>query len=177
MPAIVKILVLIPLAITIMHINIKYLPPLIVIIAVSAFLCGWTLKEFWFDIKPTIFYGFFLYEFNVITNVINGLKENTITISVLLPNYEYIVYFIKLILLLQVSTLFFRTSTSIAIKDALCGIERAIRLFIKQYIAKQISLKTKFADNFALTLNFIPEIFEQLSKIDLAYRARGGKKG
>jgi biotin transport system permease protein/energy-coupling factor transport system permease protein len=177
LPAIIKILLLIPLAIIIMRVNSTVSLLFIVVLTTITFLCGWTLKEVWTDIKPAAFYGIFLYELNIIGNVIDGLKQNIITHTVLIPNRAYIAYLIKLIGLLQISALLFRTSTSIAIKDALCSLERAIRLYIKKYIAKQIPLTTKFADSIALTLNFIPDIFEQFSKIDLAYRARGGKNG
>jgi biotin transport system permease protein/energy-coupling factor transport system permease protein len=177
LPAIIKILLLIPLAIIIMRVNSTVSLLCIVVFTLTALMCGWTIKEICTDIRPALFYGIFLYELNILGNVIDGLKQNTITLAILIPNYAYRVYLIKLLALLQISALLFRTSTSIAIKDALCSVERAIRLYIKKYIAKQIALTTKFADNIALTLNFIPDIFEQFSKIDLAYRARGGKNG
>jgi biotin transport system permease protein/energy-coupling factor transport system permease protein len=177
MPTIVKIVLLIPLAVLIMYLESKFLLLLIFAAAVTALLCGWTITEILADIKPAVFYGIFLYELHILGNLFDGLKQHSITPAVLIPTDASMVYLVKLAALLQISALLFRTSTSTAITEALCSVERSIRLFIKKYIARQMPLGTQFADSMALTLNFIPEIFEQFSKIDLAYRARGGKNG
>jgi energy-coupling factor transporter transmembrane protein EcfT len=71
--------------------------------------------------------------------------------------------------MLQVSALLFRTTTSIEMKYGIETIERAARSVL------HVSQEPRFAPSVALFIGFIPEVFELWQKLDMAWRARGGK--
>lgn len=123
--------------------------PSIIFFAILAFFCGWSIKEFFADIKPALFYAVLLYAGHII------LKK-----SFIVEKY-FILYCARLFLIMQCAALVFRTTTSIQIKDTLAGIDRSERISL----------------SFALMLSFIPEIFSIYTALCRALKARGKKHG
>jgi energy-coupling factor transporter transmembrane protein EcfT len=79
---------------------------------------------------------------------------------------------------MQLSALFFRTTTSIEIKEAIRGLETNIRGAIRTLpFGKRVSPRAKFGASLALTISFIPELFGLWEGLNRAYRARGGRGG
>ncbi|MDR1288161.1 MAG: energy-coupling factor transporter transmembrane protein EcfT [Treponema sp.] len=100
------------------------------------------------------------------------------TAAIFYPDYDYGFYIVRLFLVMQLSALLFRTTTSIEIKEAVCAGETGIRAGIRRLpFAKTISPKAKLGTSAALMMNFVPALFELWSKLNRAYRARGGKRG
>jgi biotin transport system permease protein/energy-coupling factor transport system permease protein len=153
----------------------------IVLLMISACLCGFTAGEQFTNIKPVLFYAFFLYMIGVLTSLFSvfssGLKPEYIT-EIFYVNYEYGLYIIRLFLIMQLSALLFCTTTSIEIKETICAVEIYIRTLMQKLpFAKNISQKAKFGTAAALMINFIPALFELWNNLDRSYRARDGKKG
>jgi biotin transport system permease protein/energy-coupling factor transport system permease protein len=175
-PAIIKIFFLLCASIGAMYLNFNFLLIAIIFFVFFAILCGISIKDLIADTKPAFYYASSLYAFNILVNALsatnNNLDTTELVFFVLKPDASYILLALRLLLIIQISALIFRTTSSIEIKDALCIIETKTRLFLKKYLVKNISLKTKLSTSLALTLSFIPEIFEQWSRIDRACRAR-----
>jgi biotin transport system permease protein len=66
---------------------------------------------------------------------------------------------VRLLVLLQLSSLLFRTTTLVALKSAIARICPPLAVPL------------------ALFLGFIPALFELWGRLDLSWRARGGKRG
>jgi biotin transport system permease protein/energy-coupling factor transport system permease protein len=181
LPALIKLFVLIALAISIMFLPLYAVCAGIILLVIPALLCGFSVREQFTDIRPALFYAFFLYMVSVFTNLYSAdftIVSFGVVMNILRPNDEYGVYILRLILVMQLSALLFRTTTSIEIKEAICGVEIAIRMALKKLpFAKNVSLAAKFGTSAALTINFIPALFELWDKLNRAYRARGGKGG
>ena len=180
-PALIKLLVLIALAVNIMFLPLYAVCAGIILLVIPALLCGFSVRDQLADIKPALFYAFFLYLISVFTKLSSigfTIVSSGDLITVLHPNYEYGLYILRLILVMQLSALLFRTTTSIEIKEAICGVEIVIRRALSALpFAKNISLTAKFGTSAALMINFIPALFELWEKLNRAYRARGGAGG
>jgi biotin transport system permease protein/energy-coupling factor transport system permease protein len=151
------------------------------LLAVFALLCGFTPKEQFTDIKPVLFYAFFLYMIGICTglySVFSGDLEPGEAAAIFYPDYAYGFYIIRLFLVMQLSALLFRTTTSIEIKEAVRAGETSIRAGIRKLpFGKAVSSRAKLGTSAALMMNFVPALFELWNKLNRAYRARGGKRG
>jgi biotin transport system permease protein/energy-coupling factor transport system permease protein len=181
LPALIKLFALVSLAINIMFLPLYVVCAGIILLVIPALLCGFSVRERFTDIKPALFYAFFLYLISVFTNLSStgfiGVSSGDF-IKILHPNDEYGLYMLRLILVMQLSSLLLRTTTSIEIKEAMCNVEIAIRRALRTLpFAKNISLAAKFGTSAALMISFIPVLFELWDKLNRAYRARGGKGG
>ena len=180
-PALIKLCTLIILTINIMFLPLPVICAGIILLVIPALLCGFSVKEQFADIKPALFYAFFLYLINVFGNLSSigftiGSIEDLLNLAH--PSYEYGLYSLRLVLVMQLSALLFRTTTSIEIKEAICDVEIVIRRALRTLpFAKNISLGTQFGTSAALMISFIPALFELWEKLNRAYRARGGKGG
>jgi biotin transport system permease protein/energy-coupling factor transport system permease protein len=154
--------------------------------ATMAFLCGFTLREQLTDLKPAVFYAALMYVLSVFsllimaTDTLSGsLPLPALAAMVLLPRPEFLRITLRLALIVQLSALLFRSTSSSEIREGLIGIERFIRLKVSRlpFLKKRISAQCRFAENISLFLCFIPEIFETWNSINLAWKARGGKQG
>jgi len=187
-PAMIKLFVLLTLSIICMSLPSLWLATGIMIAVFFAFLCRFTLREQLTDFKPAFFYTILMYSLSVFSNLINKdiiditnslFTVNYTLLTVLLPHHDYIRIVLRLTLIIQLSALFFRSTSSIELRECLNIIESLIRRIFSKVllIGKYISLYPRFSDNITLFLSFIPEIFETWSKINQSWRARGGKQG
>ena len=102
------------------------------------------------DLKPILPYCLLLvslHVFSVFIKTETDIKDLTFLI-------------LKLVCLMQISSLFFNTTSSLQLKEALEKI-----------------LPFKVALLFSLFLFFIPTLFSIWTKLDYSWKARGGKKG
>jgi len=181
-PAMLKLFLLFPLSIICMSLpSLWLLKSGIIIAIIAAFLCRFTLREQLTDLKPAIIYAILMYSISVFSNMNEYLNniESYSMISVLLPRSEFLRIALRLILIVQISALFFRTTSSLELRECLNFIERFIRRFIARipFFGKHVSHNPLFAQNIALFLSFIPEIFAIWTSVNLTWKARGGKKG
>jgi biotin transport system permease protein/energy-coupling factor transport system permease protein len=181
LPALLKLFLLLSLGVGVMFLPLYAISAGIVMLMIPAFLCGFTVREQLTDIKPALFYALFLYMISIFTGLFsadfNAAKSADIA-EILYPDYEYGLYILRLLLVMQLSALLFRTTTSIEIKEAVCAAETTIRGTIKKLpFAKNISMRAKLGTGAALTINFIPALFELWNSLNRAWKARGGKGG
>jgi biotin transport system permease protein/energy-coupling factor transport system permease protein len=180
-PALIKLFALVSLTVNIMFLPLYAVCAGIILLVIPALVCGFSVREQFADIKPALFYAFFLYLISVFGKLASAgftIASTAGFINILHPNYEYGLYMLRLILVMQLSGLLFRTTTSIEIKEAICTVEIVIRKALRKLpFAKHISPTARFGTSAALMINFIPALFELWDKLNRAYRARGGKGG
>lgn len=130
-----------------------------------------TIKDILTDLKPSLSYFCMLYIASFIINIIS-FKNSNITFNIrnlyhiFLPNISYISLFIHLGLSIQITSIFYRTTSTMQFNDGLSTIERSIT-------RKQ---QTPFADLLSLTITFIPRITIFWQRINTAWKARNGKE-
>jgi energy-coupling factor transporter transmembrane protein EcfT len=167
-PAWIKLALLFPLSAVTLYIPLAVSGALIACMCVAAFLCGFSVREQLADLKAAWYYAVFLYILAVITN---WTIAQSFTPQLLVPGIDWLTGSVHLVLMLQISGLLFRTTTSLALKDGIDAIERVIRGGLR------LSPDTRFAKSVALFIGFIPAVFELWQKIERAWIARGGKNG
>jgi len=182
LPAMLKLFFLLPLSGFCMSLSQPLLGAGILTAVITASLCGFTLREQLTDLKPAVFYAAIMYGLSVFSNLLenfNFMPIRELAAAVLIPRSDFIRTALSLALVVQLSALLFRTTSSVEIREGLNAIERFIRKCFTRLplFGKRISLQTHFAENITLFLSFIPEIFASWSSINLAWRARGGRHG
>ncbi len=141
---------------------------LIIIQFTVAFLLKFSLKEQLTDLKPALYYAIILFFIQILTCIFNQTSDFKTQFS-WQNQKENIFILLKIFCIMQSSSLIFKTSTSLEIREGIFKIESRIR---KIFHLKQNST---FTDTISMFINFIPlvsKIFEQSKK---AYIARGGK--
>jgi len=158
-PAIIKLILLLPFSILCVSLPSNWLFAGIIAAMIIAFIGGLNLKEQLTDFKPVLFYGVFMYLLSVFSNLFENVFITQPYIDIytvfflLKPKTDFLRFILRLTLIVQLSALLFRTTSSLEIREVVRF--EAVSIFIM----------------------FIPEIFNIWSSIDLAWRARGGKKG
>ena len=149
-PALIKVFFLLLFPITIFLTPLYITCSLSLICIVVARCIGFTFKEQFRDILPIIAYCFFLF-IVWITNVLFSDNKNSKDLFTL---------GFKLIASMQWTAIFFKTTTSIQLQNALeCVLPKSV------------------AQLFSLFLNFIPMLFSVWHKLNTSWKARGGKNG
>jgi len=158
-PAIIKLILLLPLSIFCVALPSNLLLAGIFAAMILAFTGGINLKEQITDLKPVLFYSVFMYCVSVFSNLFENVFITQPYIDIytlvilLIPKTELLRFILRLTLIVQFSALLFRTTSSLEIREV-------VRI-----------------ETISIFLLFIPEIFKIWSSIDLAWKARGGKKG
>ena len=177
-----KLFLLLPLSVFCMS-----LPPLwlfagIIAAAIAAFLCGFTLREQATDLRPAFFYGVLMYALSVFSTLYENYGIRPVSVlaaAALAPRPDFLRIALRLLLIVQISALLFRSTSSMEIREGLISTERfARRLLLRlPLLGKRISPQCRIAEAVSLFLSFIPEIFENWTVINLAWKARGGRQG
>jgi len=153
-PAIIKLLLLLPLSVFCMSLPSLWLGAGILFCVLIAFICGLSLQDQITDFKPAFFYALLMYALSVFSNLIDNFSMPVNQFfTVFIPNLEYLRITLRLVLIVQISALLFRTTSSLEIREV-------VRLEI-----------------LSLFLSFIPEIFKIWTSVNTAWKARGGKEG
>jgi biotin transport system permease protein/energy-coupling factor transport system permease protein len=169
-PVLPKLAMVLSLSLMVMFLPFYAVCVAVPVSAVLACVCGFSFREQFADVKPVLFYAVFLF----MVSIFSGLPS--LDFSVFKP--EYFLYILRLLLVMQLSSLFFRTTPSTGIKSAICGLEAGIRRIIKKLpLAKNISTEAEFGTSLALTVSFIPELFGLWDRLNRAYKARNGGRG
>jgi biotin transport system permease protein len=171
-PAVLKLFLLLPLSIFCMSLSSCNLAIGIAATILLAFLCRFSPLEQITDIKPAFYYAILMYALSAFSNLLENW--NALSLAVLIPRPEFVIIALRLVLIVQLSALLFRTTSSIELKDGLNSIEQFIR---RLFSGKKGSYRTRFTDTISLFLRFIPEIFETWTNVNLAWKARNGKQG
>ena len=154
-PALIKLLLLLPFSIFCMSLAPIWLGAGIVFCVIASFIFGLSLQDQLTDLKPAFYYALLMYILSVFSNFTDSFRTITANefYAVLIPRYEYLRITLRLALVVQISALVFRTTSPLEIREA-------VRLEI-----------------ISLFLCFIPEIFMIWASVNLAWKARGGKDG
>jgi len=154
-PAEIKLLLLIPLSFICMSLPPIWLAAGIILCIPASFAFGLSLQDQLTDARPAIYYAVLMYFLSAFSNIFDNFKAAPFNelAAALIPRYEYLRITLRLMLVVQISALVFRTTSSLEIREA-------VRLEI-----------------ISLFLCFIPEIFKIWAAVNLAWKARGGKEG
>jgi len=186
-PSIIKFILFLFFSVICMSFPSSFLLAGIFILIFTAFVCEFTLQEQLTDLKPAFFYAVLMYALSLFSNLFDYLhilknSNNFFTPSLLtlfFPRHDFIRITLRLLLIIQISALFFRTTSSIEIRQCLSGLEQHIKFAFSRlpFMEKRISKDLNFTQSLCLFLGFIPEIFTLWSNINLAWKARSGKNG
>jgi energy-coupling factor transporter transmembrane protein EcfT len=159
-PALLKLVLLLPLSIFCMSLSIKWLCAGIIVSAITASFCRFTLREQLTDLLPAFFYAVLMYALSVFSNFFELFGKITLNVNIIdiiifivIPRHDFLRIAFRLVLIVQFSALLFRTTSALEIRESL-------RI-----------------EPISLFLSFIPLIFETWKTVDLAWKARGGKPG
>jgi len=154
-PALLKLILLLPFSFIAFKLTILWLTAGIFSIIILAFFCGISIKNQFTDLKPAFLYSLLMYLLSIFSNIFNSipLHFNSYLLQIFIPHNDYLRICLRLIFIIQISALLFRTTSTLEIREVI-----------------KINTITLF-------LSFIPEFFEIWSKINLAWKARGGKNG
>jgi biotin transport system permease protein/energy-coupling factor transport system permease protein len=173
LPAWIKILSIIPLSIALMNTMWIVIPILIISLSLFAYLCGFTIREQLTDLKPAVYYLVFAYSAQSLSKIYNF---STISFDIVKPEIFLLIFFAKLIVIMQICSLVFRSTSAIQIKEAIDLIEMSIRnIFRKLPMCKNISDKNRFSLLLSLFLNFIPQIPSLWGNLEYAWQSKAGK--
>lgn len=174
MPSVPKILIMLCLTIGAFYIPAIISAVLYVLLLILAFTYfKLTIKDVWSDNKPAFVYALFLYLVSFVSNIIfickNGFLPETIkhpVLQIIQPEKIFFPMAIHLCLSLQITSLFFRSTTILQFTDGFASIEG---FFTRKH-------RTPVADILSLTITFIPRIAAFWQRLCYAWKSRGGKK-
>jgi biotin transport system permease protein/energy-coupling factor transport system permease protein len=165
-----------PLSAFCFSLPLPFLASAIAVLALLAFLCGFSPDEQLCDIKPAAFYALLMYALSVFSALLEN--REAMTLALFMPKRDFLLSSLRLVVIVQLSALLFRSTSSLEIREALARLERRIRGGLSRIpLLKKISPKPHAAQGIALFAGFIPEIFATWAQLDLAWAARGGKPG
>ncbi len=159
-PAWFKLLVLVSVPITVYLCPIWVAVTLIALFPVLAAVGRIRLSDFLHDLKPISYYCLMILAIDVLSYLV--FKADVVITQ------RSLFMILRLLCAMEATSVFFRTTSTYEIRDTLQGLERALT-----FGHSKLMLSTMFT----LFLSFIPQIFATWSNLDLAYRARGGRRG
>lgn len=146
----------------------------LLLILVSKALLHLRISSLLADVRPVLIYAALLYLSSLIVNCYSlfsstdTIQKESITLTTLLyPTLARGGLLARIALSLQISSLFYRTTSATQLYEGFSQLEYAITR--KKYGTLSNAL--------SLTLTFIPRIAFFWERIDMAYMARGGKRG
>ena len=172
-PSFIKILFLIPLTILFFNIEISIAFIVSILITLLSFFLGIKIKTFFHNIKPLFFFVILLF----ISNTFSHLFSSTLSLKVLIPTEKDIKILLQMFLTLQITSIFFTTTTSIQIKEGLEDIEIFTRKILKKlpFLKKRISADPNISESVSILITFIPKLFVLWQQIDNAWKNRTKK--
>ncbi len=183
-PAILKLLILFCVPLITYFTTLPYHVGLFVLAFLLILVAKIPLKSFLHDLKPIVYYCAFILIIDVLTLFlfdktpmpINAELDAELDASAVSPNLSFFSILLekgnfllmsKLIVSMAYTSIFFRTTSHLEMQQSLEKIESSITFGHSNLT---------FSKAFALFLNFLPQLFAIWNSLDLAWRARGGKK-
>jgi len=164
LPSVVKIILLFSLALASFTLSVKASLIAWGLFILLAFILGFSPKEVLSDITPAFLYAVMVYSASILSNVMTYTRGGDIS-TLFYFNTNYLPLLVHLALSLQITAIFYRTTSSLEFHEGFAKLERF-------FTRKKDS---PWADTLSLTLTFVPEIVHNWQKIDLAWKSRGGK--
>ena len=160
-PALLKILVLFAVPVTVLLSRIEVCLALIVLFPVAAAVGKIRPRLFLRDLKPILVYSLMIVMIDVLAYLLFHENDDIIT-------QKSLHTVLRLFCAMEATSVFFRTTSTYEIGEAFQDIERVLSFGHSKLVISSL---------FSLFLGFLPQIFATWSSLDLAYRARGGRKG
>lgn len=160
-PAGLKILLLFCIPVTVLLCPMEVCIVLIAVFQILALIGRIRLRDFLRDLGPILAYCLMIVSIDVLSYVLFHKNDDIITARSLHS-------ILRLLCAIEATSVFFRTTGSYEIGSALQTAERILTFGKSRMVLSGL---------FSLFLGFLPQIFATWTSLDLAYRARGGKKG
>lgn len=171
-----KLLVLFILIILLLHIELKLAIILFFTLIAISLLLGFSLESQVRDFRPIVIYIFFLYLVNVL---INFSLAKSFSRELFIPTNSISLSMVRLLVTVQLASLFYKTTTSSQLKFSLEHLEVFLRKLLRKnpFLRKRVSVKPSMTFTFTLVIAFIPRLFSLWNQLRLAWQARGGSVG
>ena len=156
-PAALKLLLLFAVPVVLYLTSIWVCLALIPTFLLLALIAGIGVGRFFRDLRPIVIYSLMIILIDVLSWLVFRRNDEVITKTSL-----YLI--LRLLCAVEATSVFFRTTSIYEITDMLIRIP-----FGKAGLA--------VSGVFSLFLTFLPQIFATWSELEMAYRARGGRKG
>ena len=183
-PAVLKLLILFCVPLITYFTELPYHATLFVIAVILALIAKIPLKSFLRDLKPIIYYCFFILIIDVLTILLFDktpmpistelsaeLEESTVSPTLsfftILKEKGNFLLMSRLVVSMAYTSIFFRSTSHLEMRQSLEKIESCVTFGHSNLT---------FSKAFALFLNFLPQLFAIWNSLDLAWRARGGKR-
>jgi energy-coupling factor transporter transmembrane protein EcfT len=134
--------------------------------------------------RPLVFYLFVLYGIKAAMGLAALGRDAGRVLSspealgaFLLPDESFVHMFFILTILVDLSLLFFKTTTSAALGESLIYIEENARKPLVKLSGGRVRGEAEFARTFSVFVSFIPAVFAAWDRASLAWQARGGGNG
>ena len=165
---VLKIFLIVVLAVAAFYLPVKICIVLYpVLILFSAVFLKFRFSEIISDQKPTFAYIFLLYFPTILLNFSSFLQEDFYEpYKIFVPNLTYLPLLAHLAISLEITSIFYRTTSHSQFKD---GFSRIEMLITRKDTAP-------LSDMLALALSFIPRISIFWSRLNKAWLSRGGKQ-
>ncbi len=128
-----------------------------------------SLKEIFSDLKLVFYYALILLFVRAIVFVTGNREEGFSLAAFFLEQEETLLMLLRLLCMLQLTALIFRTSSSLQLREGFEKIELAVRKLFHRNKA------TPIANALALFTSFIPLVAKNWNQVKRAWYTRGGK--
>ena len=160
-PAGLKILLLFCVPVTVLLCPIEVCLVLIAVFPILALVGKIRLLDFLRDLRPIVIYCLMIVSIDVLSYLLFHRNNKIVT-------QRSLYTILRLLCAIEATSVFFRTTSTYETGSALQTVERVLTFGKSRLVLSGL---------FSLFLGFLPQIFAAWSSLDLAYRARGGKKG
>jgi len=172
LPAGAKLAGLLVFTVLVMYVPLAWIGAGLPLLWASALALSFTPGEIWADCRPALYYAASLYGINLTARLFEGGPFEWR--SFFAPDPYYLLLSVRLLAAMQMGALFFRSTTAVEIKDALCAAEETLRRGIRKLpCCRRLGEEARLSFALALALNFIPELFELWASLERAALARG----
>ena len=160
-PAGLKILLLFCVPVTVLLCPIEVWLVLIAVFPILALVGKIRLLDFLRDLRPIVIYCLMIVSIDVLSYLLFHRNDEIVT-------QRSLHTILRLLCAIEATSVFFRTTSTYETGSALQTVERVLTFGKSRLVLSGL---------FSMFLGFLPQIFATWSSLDLAYRARGGKKG
>lgn len=186
-PAWVKILLLPLISLSIFYLPLYFSLILIALQTLVSFLLRFTVREQARDLKAVFYYAVFLIFVKIIGSLAAAISVGTFfsfefstfpqtLLSFLISEKETWLLLLKLFSIMQTTSLIFKTSTSLQIREGLEVMELAVRRSLHLRPLVNGRPNTPVAQTVSLFICFIPQVSKNWQQAERAWKARGGRK-
>ena len=137
---------------------------------------GFSLKSQLQDFKPVLFY---LMVYCLAAIIGNCSRTGVLSPRLFIPPKTIALSIVRLLAAVQLARFFYKTTTTSQLKFSLEKIEMALRSAFRRIpaLGKTIHSRPRLTFTFTMVIHFVPRLMGLWNQLELAWKARGGKKG